>query len=449
MSNIFNIHDRLGCLTRLFPFNAIVFPNPSPHPSRVMQRLFLPMPEKFSPSLPVVLGLLTAIGLFAIDMYLPSLPDIGTSLHADDGAVQASLISFFVAMGLSQLVYGPVSDMIGRKKPLYFGLCLFALGGVGCALAPSIEPLIAFRALQGVGACAGAVLCRAIVRDLLTGVAAAHLMSRLMLVFSVSPILAPLAGSLVTVIGSWRVIFWVMVAAAAVGLALVATLLPETRGPEARSQSSLKGALQSYGQLLRDPHYLGLVLIASFGMSSYMIYVANSSFVLIDHYGLSPETYAVVFSMNAVSFISASQMNGRLSRRFGLQRLIRMAVVGFASASVLLFLLFELGLGSLPLMSALLFVAYGFLGMVIPTSAVLALDRHGKIAGTASALMGTIQFVTASSVIGVASLFSDGTALPMVGVIAACSVAVLALATLTLRNRQQPLSEEATVTEGH
>lgn len=393
------------------------------------------MSEKTTASLPIVLGLLTAVGLFAIDMYLPSLPEIGIALNADDGAVQASLISFFVAMGLSQLVYGPVSDMIGRKKPLYFGLVLFALGGVGCALAPSIEWLIAFRALQGVGACAGAVLCRAIVRDLLTGVAAAHLMSRLMLVFSVSPILAPLAGSLVTTVGSWRAIFWVMVLAAGLGIILVAALLPETRTAEARSQSNFRSAIASYDTLLRDPHYLGLVFIASFGMSSYMIYVANSSFVLIDHYGLSPRLYSVVFSLNAVSFIGASQMNGRLSRRFGLKRLIRTAVTGFALASLALFALFELGLGSLPLMCALLFVAYGFLGMVIPTSAVLALDGHGKIAGTASALMGTLQFVTASSVIGIASIFADGTALPMVATVAACATAVLILATVTLRQK--------------
>ncbi|EHS52063.1 drug resistance transporter, Bcr/CflA subfamily, partial [Rhizobium sp. PDO1-076] len=365
----------------------------------------------------------------------------------DDSAVQASLISFFVAMGLSQLIYGPVSDMIGRKKPLYFGLALFALAGVGCALAPSIEWLVAFRALQGVGACAGAVLCRAIVRDLLTGVAAAHLMSRLMLVFSVSPILAPLAGSLVTTVGSWRAIFWVMVLAAGLGIALVATLLPETRNAEARSQSSFKSAIVSYGTLLRDPHYLGLVFIASFGMSSYMIYVANSSFVLIDHYGLSPRLYSVVFSLNAVSFIGASQMNGRLSRRFGLKRLIRTAVTGFALASLTLFALFQLGLGSLPLMCALLFVAYGFLGMVIPTSAVLALDGHGKIAGTASALMGTLQFVTASSVIGIASVFADGTALPMVTTVTVCAMAVLVLATLTLRERPKPETAPKVISE--
>ncbi|HLP67054.1 MAG TPA: multidrug effflux MFS transporter [Rhizobium sp.] len=389
--------------------------------------------QNIKASLPIVLGLLTAVGLFAIDMYLPALPEIGQGLQAGSGAVQASLVSFFVAMALSQLVYGPVSDMIGRKKPLYFGLSLFSVGAIGCALSPSIEWLVGFRALQGVGACAGAVICRAIVRDLFTGVAATQLMSRLLLVFSVSPILAPLAGSAVTLAASWRAIFWVMVLAAVLGAVLVTLRLPETRSEEARSQSSLGSVLASYGTLLRDPYYLGLVLIASFGMASYMIYVANSSFVLIEHYGLSPSLYSVVFAMNAVSFIGASQMNGRLSRRFGLRRLIRFAVAGFALASTMLFVAFASGFGSLPVLSALLFVAYGFLGMVIPTSAVLALESHGRIAGTASALMGTLQFVTASSVIGVASLFFDGTAMPMVTTIAACSLTVLFLAALTLR----------------
>ncbi len=398
--------------------------------------------QNIKASLPIVLGLLTAVGLFAIDMYLPALPEIGQGLHAGSSAVQASLVSFFVAMALSQLVYGPVSDMIGRKKPLYFGLSLFSVGAIGCALSPSIEWLVAFRALQGVGACAGAVICRAIVRDLFTGVAATQLMSRLLLVFSVSPILAPLAGSAVTLAASWRAIFWVMVLAAVLGAVLVTLLLPETRSQEARSQSSFGSALASYGTLLRDPYYLGLVLIASFGMASYMIYVANSSFVLIEHYGLSPSLYSVVFAMNAVSFIGASQMNGRLSRRFGLRRLIRFAVAGFALASTMPFLAFASGFGSLPVLSALLFVAYGFLGMVIPTSAVLALESHGRIAGTASALMGTLQFVIASSVIGVASLFFDGTAMPMVTTIAACSLTVLFLAALTLRPAAAPQPAE-------
>jgi len=395
------------------------------------------------PSHALSLGLLSAIGLFALDMYLPALPTISANLNADSHAVQASLISFFAAMAVSQIVYGPLSDMFGRKPPLYAGLGLYAVGAIGCALSPSIEWLIAFRFLQGMGACAGVVISRAIVRDLHTGPAAAQLMSRLMLVFSVSPILAPLAGSIVTVFGSWRLIFWVMVGAGAAGLVVALFFLEETRLPAARSESSVGSALRAYGTLLRDPYYLGLVFIASFGMSSYMIYVANSSFVLIEHYGLTPSFYSVVFSCNAVAFIGMSQMNGWLSRKIGLRKVIRGAVLGYAAMMVTLALVTSLGLDRLDIMAAFLFGGYGFLGMIIPTAAVLALEHHGRIAGTASAMMGTIQFVTSAVVVGVGGLFADGTSLPMVTVIAVCSVVVFLLSIVVLRSRQPAMAAAA------
>ncbi|MBW6420317.1 multidrug effflux MFS transporter [Rhizobium sp. XQZ8] len=384
----------------------------------------------------LVLGLLSAIGLFALDMYLPALPTIAENLKADSHAVQASLISFFAAMAVSQIVYGPLSDMFGRKRPLYVGLVLYGIGAVGCALSPSIEWLIAFRFLQGMGACAGVVISWAIVRDLHTGPAAAQLMSRLMLVFSVSPILAPLAGSIVTVFGDWRLIFLVMVAAGLVGLAVAFFFLEETRLPAARSESSIASALKSYGTLLSDRYYLGLVLMASFGMSSYMIYVANSSFVLIEHYGLSPSFYSVVFSCNAVAFIGMSQLNGWLSRKIGLRKVIRGAVAGYATMMVALALVTSLGVDRLDVMAAFLFGGYGFLGMIIPTAAVLALEHHGRIAGTASAMMGTIQFITSAIVVGLGGLFVDGTSRPMVTVIAICSVVVFLLSLAVLRSRQ-------------
>ncbi|TDX88447.1 DHA1 family bicyclomycin/chloramphenicol resistance-like MFS transporter [Neorhizobium sp. R1-B] len=393
------------------------------------------MPSRAS-SHALSLGLLSAIGLFALDMYLPSLPTISASLNADTHAVQASLISFFAAMAVSQIVYGPLSDMFGRKRPLYAGLVLYSIGAIGCALSPSIEWLIAFRFLQGMGACAGVVISRAIVRDLYTGPAAAQLMSRLMLVFSVSPILAPLAGSMITAFGDWRVIFLVMVGAGALGLVVAIFFLEETRLPAARSESSIASALSSYTTLLKDPYYLGLVLIASFGMSSYMIYVANSSFVLINHYGLSPSFFSVVFSCNAVAFIGMSQMNGWLSRKIGLKRVIRGAVVGYSTMMVMLALVTSLGFDRLEVMAVFLFGGYGFLGMIIPTAAVLALEHHGRIAGTASAMMGTLQLVASAIVVGIGGLFTDGTSRPMVTVIAICSVVVLMLSLMVLRSQR-------------
>jgi DHA1 family bicyclomycin/chloramphenicol resistance-like MFS transporter len=334
--------------------------------------------------------------------------------------------------------------MLGRKPPIYFGLVVFALGSIGCALASDIHMLIAFRFVQGLGACAGMVIPRAIVRDMHTGHDAARLMSLLMLVFSVSPILAPLTGSLVIRLASWRGIFWTVAGAAVLGLVLAATALRETRPREARVDSNLRAALSAYGTLLRDRHYLGLVFICSFGVASFFAYLANSSFVLIDHYGLSPTLYGLAFSVNAVSFIGAAQFTGKLGARYGLARLVRTAVVGYSAVMVALLLLNVAGVDNLGVMMALLFVGYGFLGLVMPSSAVLALEDHGKIAGTASALLGTIQFATGACVIGVVGRFLDGTARPMLAGIAACSVIALVLAQGTLRQRRERVAERAT-----
>jgi DHA1 family bicyclomycin/chloramphenicol resistance-like MFS transporter len=380
----------------------------------------------------LVLGLLSAIGPFAIDMYLPALPAIGQSLHADVSQVQASLMAFFLSIAVSQMVYGPAADMFGRKAPLYFGIGLFVAASIGCALAPNIETLIVFRFIQGLGGGAAMVVPRAIVRDLHTGNEAARLMSLLMLVFSVSPILSPLVGSLVIDATSWRGIFWSVTGIGAVGLVLVAAMLGETRPPEQRAQSSLRSAFVGYGLLLRDWHFLGLTFIGAFGMAGFFIYLANSSFVLIEHYGLSPRMYSVAFSVNAVAFIGVAQFTGWLSARFGLKHVVKVAVGGFAITMSLLAALNLAGIDRLDVMAAMLFVGYGFLGLVVPTTSVLALEAHGQIAGTASALMGTLQLVTGAVVMAFVGLFIDGTARPMVLGIAVVACIALALTRLTL-----------------
>lgn len=381
----------------------------------------------------VVLGLMTAIGPVAIDMYLPTLPAIGASLNADTAAVQMSLMAYMAALAVCQLFYGPVSDMVGRKPPLYFGMIVFIIGSIGAALAPNIEFLIVARVIQGIGACAVMALPRAIVRDGYTGADAAQLMALLMLVMSVSPILAPLAGSLVIQVGDWRTIFWVVTAAGVLAAILLALALKETRPAHLRLESSLGSALRGYGTLIKDWNFMGLTFIGGFAMASFMAYLANSSFVLIDHYGLSPTLYSVMFSINAVSFFSVSQLSGVLTRRFGLNNVVRVAVVGFVLSMMALFAAFSTGFGSLPVMAVLLFVGYGFLGLVIPTTAVLALEEHGEIAGTASALMGTLQMLTGAVVMGVVGVFFDGTAQPMVAGIALCAVVAFVLTQITIR----------------
>jgi DHA1 family bicyclomycin/chloramphenicol resistance-like MFS transporter len=377
----------------------------------------------------LILGLLTAVGPFAIDMYLPALPSIARSLGAGAGAVQMTLMAFLVTMGLGQLVNGPLADVLGRKPPLYFGLALFVVASVGCMLAPDIRTLVAFRLLQGLGASAAMVVPIAVVRDLHTGAEAARLMSLLMLVFSVSPILSPVVGTFVVEVWGWRAIFAVVTCAAVLGLVLLATLLPETRPAAIRQESAgLRGVLAGYRTLLADRNFIGLALIVAFGIASFFAFLANSSFLLIEHFGLTPRQYSLAFSLNAASFIGASQLTGWLGRRVGLQRVVRIGVSGFAVTMTILFAVTLTGVDRLGALLPPLLVGYGFLGLVIPTTTVLALDDHGAIAGTASAFIATLESLVGVTVVAIVGLFLDGTARPMMGGIAGCAVVTFALA---------------------
>ena len=383
--------------------------------------------------LALVLGLLSAIGPFAIDMYLPALPAIGRALHADVHQVQLSLMAFFLSFAISQLAYGPASDMFGRKAPLFVGIALFVAGSVGCALAPDIGTLIAFRFVQGLGAGGPGVITRAVVRDLHTGAEATRLMSLLMLVFSVSPILAPLAGSLIIDAGGWAAIFWAIAAIGVAGLALTALALEETRPPAQRAGSGIASTARAFWLLARDPHFMGLTGVGSLGIAAFFVYLSNSSFVLINHYGLTPRQYSLAFSVNAASFIGASQLAGRLAHRHGLARVVSMSVAGFALAMCAGAALNFAGIDRLATMIVMLMIGFGFLGLVIPTTSVMALDHHGEIAGAASALMGTLQMVGGAVVIAVMGAFVDGTARPMLAGIAVVAVCTWLLAWISLR----------------
>ncbi|MEQ1770574.1 MAG: multidrug effflux MFS transporter [Devosia sp.] len=383
----------------------------------------------------LVLGLLSVIGPLAIDMYLPALVQIGADLGAPDASVQQSLMAYMAAVAVCQLIYGPLSDMFGRKPPLYFGMAIYVAGSIACAIAPSIELLILGRFLQGVGACASMSLPRAIVRDNYTGAAAAQLMSLLMLVFSISPILAPLSGSIVIAFGDWRLLFWTMTLVGALSFILLVFGLEETRPKERRINSSLGSALGAYGKLLRDGRFLGLTLIGTFGMSSFMAFLGNSSFIYINHYGLTPTQYSLAFSVNAVSFFAVSQATAWLVRRFGLNRVVKIAVTGYAGSMLTLFALYLAGFDSVWVLGAGMFIAFGFLGLVLPSTSVLAMEEQGEIAGSASALMGTIQMIVAAVVMGIVGAFSNGTAMPMVVGFAICATLAFVITQGTLSGR--------------
>lgn len=389
----------------------------------------------------IVLGLLAAIGPFAIDMYLPALPTIAADLGASTAATQMTLMSFFVAFGLCQIVYGPVSDMIGRKAPLYFGLAFFTVGSVGCALAGSIEWLIAFRFVQGIGASASMVIPRAVIRDLHTGIEATRLMAFVILVLSVSPILAPLAGSLLIAHIGWRAVFAVVTGVAVLGLVLTALFLRETRPPSERIEGGFGSALVGFGLLLRDGRFLGITFIGGLGMASFFAFLAGSSFIYIGHFGLTPTQYGLAFSLNAIGFIGASQFAAKLGAKFGMARMVVAAVCLHTVFALVLLALTAAGIDNLAILIGLLFAAFACQGLIIPSTMVLSLEEHGPIAGIASALGGTLQMVTGGIMIAVISLFFDGTALPMVTAIALCALGALALSMATLR-RQLPKPAE-------
>jgi MFS transporter, DHA1 family, multidrug resistance protein len=384
----------------------------------------------------IVLGLLSAVGPFAIDMYLPALPSIAAEFKASDAAVQGSLIAFFLAVAVGQIVYGPISDSHGRRAPLYFGMVLYSLGAIGCGLAPSIEWLIAARFVQGIGACAGMTIPRAIVRDLHTGPDAARLMSLIMLVFSAAPILAPLFGSMVIALASWRVIFDVVALVGVLGVTITFLVLEETRPAEKRVPMDPASVLRGYGELFRDRTFVGIVLVGGFGSASFFSFLAGSSFVYIDHFGLTPTQFSFAFAINAISFIGSAQSTSRLARRFGLKRVVRGSVTLYLIATGILFGATIAGIDNVYALVAMLLVSYGAMGPLGPATAVLALEHHGPRAGSASALMGTLQLVVAMVVVTITGAVSNGSVLPMASAIFGCAAVAFLISLFALNGRE-------------
>lgn len=384
----------------------------------------------------LMLGLLAAIGPFAIDMYLPALPAIAQDFDASVAAIQGTLTAFFIAFGLSQLVYGPWADQAGRKPPLYAGLMVFIIGSAGCLMAPSVEWLVASRFLQGLGGAVVMVVPRAIIRDLHTGNEATRLMALIMLVISVSPMLAPLFGSLVISVSDWRVIFLVLCAVAVANLLMTRFMLEETLASEDRVPVHVRSLLRHSKTLLTDSTFMGLTFVGGFGMASFFVFIASASFVYTHQFGLSPMGFSIAFAINAIGFFAASQLAAPVGERIGMARTVSLATTGFAAFTAVLLGLVVMGLGSLEVLVAMLFMANACLGFVIPTTMVMALDDHGEIAGLASSLGGTMQMLAGGVMITAASPFFNGTALPMVATIAACGAAALVISRLVLAKRR-------------
>jgi DHA1 family bicyclomycin/chloramphenicol resistance-like MFS transporter len=375
----------------------------------------------------LVLGALIALGPFTIDMYLPALPTISTDLLTSSATVQLTLTGTLLGLGLGQLIIGPLSDRFGRRMPLLAGTAVHVLASALCLIAPSIEVLGGLRVLQGLGASAGSVIALAIVRDLYTGRAAATLLSRLILVMGVSPVIAPTVGGYVLAFTSWRGVFAVLAVIGLVLIPVAARALPETLPPERRRTTGVVGTLRTYGGLLRDRTFLGLVLVAGLALSAVMAYVSGASFVFQEEYGLGEQVFGLVFGTAAIWLIAATQLNPVLLRRFEPRQLLLAAVVAGSAAGLVLLTVALLGLGGVIGFLVALWLVLFAVGLALPNAPAVALSRHGEAAGTAAALLGAVQF-------GVGALVS-----PLVGVLGNNAVAMaivvasgLVLSTLVL-----------------
>jgi DHA1 family bicyclomycin/chloramphenicol resistance-like MFS transporter len=368
----------------------------------------------------LILGSIIAVVPLTIDMYLPSLPSIGIELGADPTAVQLTLTGTLLGLALGQILIGPVSDALGRRRPLLFGLGLHVLASALCLLAPNVAVLGALRILQGFGAAAAAVVASAVVRDLVSGVAAAKVGSRLMLVLGTAPILAPTLGSLVLRWTDWRGIFGVLAAlGAAIGV-MAALALPETLPAQRRARLGIRPTLRSYGLILRDRTFVGLALVAGFGMAAIFAYVGGSSYVLQDEYGLSEQAFGLVFGAGAAGLIAASQLNVRLLGRYSPRQILVAALAVSCVAIALMVLFAATGFGGLVGLLVPLWTSLAAGGLALPNAPALAMTRHGEAAGTAAAIVGAMQFG-----IGAATA-------PLVGVLGATSLAMAAVMAVAL-----------------
>jgi DHA1 family bicyclomycin/chloramphenicol resistance-like MFS transporter len=380
----------------------------------------------------VVLGALSTIGPLSTDTYLPALPQLRSDLHASEPQAQLTMTGLMIGTAIGQLIIGPISDAVGRRKPLLLGLGLHLTASVLCAIVPSVQLLAAARILQGVAGAAVTVTVLATVRDLFSGVRAAQLLSRLVLVIGVSPILAPSLGSALIQVTSWRGIFGVLgvVAAALFGLAWFA--LPETHPTERRMPARLGASATAYRRLLSDPLFVAMMAVQALVFSALFGYVSGSPFVLQEMFGLTTRDFGLVFGVNGIGLILMAQLNPTLVRRFGPAKVLTAAAL-IASLSGLALLGVALGGGGLvPILITLWFTVAG-IGLAMPNAPAIALNEHGDSAGTASALIGSFQVAAGGAAAPLVGKLGGGGAVPMAAVIFGAVLMALLLLLISRR----------------
>ncbi|MFJ9152654.1 multidrug effflux MFS transporter [Streptomyces sp. NPDC102270] len=377
----------------------------------------------------LLLGGLTATPPLAMDMYLPSLPQVTDSLHAPAATVQLTLTACLLGMALGQLVVGPMSDRWGRRRPLLAGLLAYVVATALCALAPTVEFLVGFRLVQGLAGAAGIVIARAVVRDLYDGVAMARFFSTLMLIGGVAPIVAPLIGGQILRVTDWRGVFVVLTVIGALLAALVWARLPETLPAAQRRTGGVVEALHSMRRLLADLPFTGYMLTGGFAFAALFAYISASPFVIQEIYGASPQTFSLLFGVNSVGLVVVGQINGKLLvGRVSLERVLGVGLLTVTAAATALLLMTTGVFGEVGLfpVAAGLFVLMSAMGVVLPNAQSLALLRTKHSAGSASALLGTSSFLIGAIASPLVGMAGEGTAVPMAVVqLAAALVALL------------------------
>lgn len=396
-------------------------------------------PGKTSASLLGILALLSAIAPFAIDMYLPAFPQMMSDLNTSATPVQLTLTTFMLGLATGQLVIGPLSDQFGRRRPLLLGTVACLAASALCALAPTIEWLIAMRFVQGFSGAAGVVLARAIITDIARGVNAARMFSIMMTVGGIAPVLAPLLGSGIIQGFGWRGVFWVLAGLNLLMIIGAAFLVRESLPPERRSAGGLKVLGSNAGQVLRNKPYLGFTLTFAFAMTAMFAYIAASPFVLQNIIGLGSTTYSLAFGANALGLTAASIVSARLVTRAGPKRLTHIGVgTLLAGSAALLCIIVFAGTPAIPTM-LLLFVTVSALGLVLGNASALATAQVTRFAGTGSAILGALQFTLAAIASPIVGMAGEHSAVPMAAaMLVSAGISALFLCTMTRGASMQP-----------
>lgn len=376
---------------------------------------------KNRPLLILILGLLSAIGPFSIDMYLPGFPTIAADLDTTVDTVSYSLSSFFIGICLGQLICGPLLDRFGRKRPLYIGLVIYIIASLGCALSNSAEQLIVFRFVQALGGCVGMVAPGAIVRDSFPAKENAKIFSLLILILGVSPIIAPTVGSLVIASYGWHAVFVVLSIITGLLLVVVIFFLPESKQPDPSMSLRPKPILKSFLQVLKQPQFFTYALSGAIAAAGLFAYLAGSPFVFMTLFKMSEQQYGWIFGFVAAGLIISSQLNNLLLRKYDSAQIIRAVLVVQTIIGLLLCFGTIFNWLSLYTTIGLIFLFLSCQGFSFPNSAALSLAPFTKEAGSASALMGAFQMAFGAAASALVGLINNGTAIPMTSVMAGCA----------------------------